>query len=257
MTKGLAGKLAAAGLLFAVAAGPVLLYDRLLAKHLLEQGRAGSVKSVEDVLVGFHLLWYGSGNTWRVNRWLGTLTEQNPNDVWITQEILFETKPDFVIETGTLHGGSATIWAMILSQINPAARVITIDIEDGVDEAHLAPIAREKVDFLVGSSTAPEIVAEVKKRVGGKSAMVILDSDHSAKHVLAELEAYAPLVPKGGYLIVQDTNVNGHPASPGFGPGPMEAVQEFLPRHPEFQADRSRERLLFTQHPNGYLRRVK
>jgi cephalosporin hydroxylase len=87
--------------------------------------------------------------------------------------------------------------------------------------------------------------------------MVLLDSDHHAPHVLKELKAYAPLVSVGSYLIVQDTNVNGHPVLPRFGPGPGEAVGEFLAADDRFQIDRSREHLLFHMHPKGYLKRVK
>ena len=85
--------------------------------------------------------------------------------------------------------------------------------------------------------------------------MVILDSDHTKQHVLDELAAYADLVSPGCYLVVEDTNVNGHPVWPSFGPGPWEAVHEWLPDHPEFRVDKTRERHLLTMHPNGYLLR--
>jgi cephalosporin hydroxylase len=249
--RALVRKLAAALLIFAAAAGPVFLYDRLVARHLLQHR-----PSAQEIADGFHHLWYHSGATWQKNRWLGVPAQQNPNDVWIIQEIMFETKPDFVIETGTLFGGGAILWATLLEQTNPAGRVITIDVQDRVDEEHLPPIARRKVDFLLGMSTAPEIVAEVKRRVAGKRVLVILDSDHSMQNVLAELDIYAPLVPVGGYVIAQDTDVNGHPVLPRFGPGPMEAVDEFLKRDKRFESDRSRERLIFTMHPKGFLRRI-
>lgn len=209
----------------------------------------------ENVVELFHHAFYNNDQTWPRNNWFGIRTLQNPNDVWITQEILTEIKPDFVIETGTRFGGSAVLWAMMLEHINPAGRVITIDIENVSGEARAMPLAQSRIDFLVGSSTAPEILAEVTERVRGGTVLVILDSDHSAAHVAKELELYGPLVSPGSYLIVQDTNVNGHPIEPDHGPGPGEAVAEFLPRHPEFTADRRRERLLFTMHPGGYLRR--
>jgi cephalosporin hydroxylase len=101
------------------------------------------------------------------------------------------------------------------------------------------------------------VVAEVARRVGTGRTMVLLDSDHRMAHVLAELRAYADLVSPGSYLIVQDTNVNGHPVLPGFGPGPMEAVREFLAADDRFEIDRDQERLLFTMHPGGYLKRVR
>ena len=87
--------------------------------------------------------------------------------------------------------------------------------------------------------------------------MVVLDSDHSQAHVAAELEAYRSFVAPGCYLVVEDTNINGHPVAADFGPGPMEAVEAFLPRAPEFEVDRSRERFLLTLNPGGYLRRIR
>jgi cephalosporin hydroxylase len=88
------------------------------------------------------------------------------------------------------------------------------------------------------------------------TVMVILDSDHSRAHVLDELTAYGPLVTSGSFLLVEDTNLNGHPAAPDFGPGPMEAVQEFLGTHPEFRVDRGWEKFFMTFNPRGYLRRI-
>ena len=85
---------------------------------------------------------------------------------------------------------------------------------------------------------------------------MILDSDHGKNHVLKELESYGPMVSPGSYLIVQDTNINGHPVAPEFGPGPWEVLDEFLPKNPQFNSDTSRERFMFTMHPRGYLRRV-
>ena len=191
------------------------------------------------------------------NRWLGVKTLQNPNDMWITQEILFEVKPDFLVEAGTYHGGSAALWAMILEQINSDARVITIDIEDQVTEARELDIFRRKVDFLIGGSTDPEILAEVKRRTKGKKVVVLLDSAHDKDHVLNELNAYSPLVGVGSYVIVQDTIVNGHPIWPEHGPGPYEAVEEFLATNDQFKPDRARERMLVTFSRKGYLKRIK
>lgn len=136
-------------------------------------------------------------------------------------------KPDFIVETGTLFGGSAALWATILQQVNPDGRVITIDIKDQVSAAKNLPIVKDKVEFLIGSSVDRAIVAEVTKRVNGKKVLVILDSDHSKDHVLAEMKAHAPLVSKDSYLIVQDTNVNGHPVLEKFGPGPMRLSTSF------------------------------
>lgn len=218
---------------------------------------ANAPQARQRVVDQFHRMYYESADTWATSRWLGVLTQQNPNDAWVHQEIIWEIKPDFIVEAGTLNGGSAALWAMVLEQANPEGKVITIDIEDQVREAKRLPIVRKKVEFLIGSSTDPKIVDEVARRVKGRKVLVILDSDHSKEHVLRELQAYSPLVSAGSYIIVQDTNVNGHPVFKDFGPGPMEAVDEFLAQNNRFAPDPARERLLFTMHPKGYLKRVR
>jgi len=217
--------------------------------------QGGRPQSKQEIIDNFHKLYYES-LVWNKTRWLGILSQQNPNDAWIHQEIIFDVKPDFIVEAGTLHGGSAALWATILQQVNPDGRIITIDIEDKAAEAKKLPIVKRYVDFLIGSSTDPAIVAEVQKRVAGRKVLVLLDSDHRKEHVLAEMKAYAGLVSVGSYLIVQDTNVNGHPVLANFGPGPMEAVQEFLATNQQFKPDDKAERLMFTLHPKGYLKRI-
>ena len=102
------------------------------------------------------------------------------------------------------------------------------------------------MDFLLGSSTDPKIVAEVKRRTAGKRVMVILDSLHTKEHVAAELAAYASLIPVGGYLVVQDTPVGG-----------IYAIHDFIAANDSFVIDKSRERLHYTVNRDGYLKRVK
>jgi len=230
---------------------------RYLGKPLPPSSAKLTPADITTALQRFTEVWYTCGTTWQFNKWLGIPALQNPMDTWVTQEIICEEKPDFVIDCGTYHGGSAAFWALVLSQVNPSARVITIDIKDMMDEARKVPIVKEKVDFLLGSSTAPEIVNEIAKRVEGKKVIVVLDSLHTKEHVLQELEMYSPMIKPGGYIIVQDTVVNGHPVKPDFGPGPFEAVQEFLAHNPGWAADSGRERLLFTFCPGGFLKRVK
>jgi cephalosporin hydroxylase len=263
-------------LIAAAATFPVWLYDRIVVRETSSQQRQTPPSPPVDRVVVpeasspqrqppplpqvidlYHSAFYKSQEAWKMS-WLGIPTIQNPNDIWVTQELISRLKPDFIVETGTWKGGSAAIWAMVQDQVNPRGRVITIDIRDFRDHKALPPILRSKVDFIVAtSSTAPEVVADVSRRVAGRSAMVLLDSDHRKAHVLAEMRAYAPLVTVGSYLIVQDTNVNGHPVAPDFGPGPMEAVLEFLASDDRFESDRTQERLLFTMHPRGYLRRIR
>lgn len=218
----------------------------------------GFTDEEREVIRKFHLLYAAKSGGVFNSRWFGVVTLQHPFDLWVTQEIIAEVKPDFVVEAGTYHGGSAIIWAMLLEHINPSASVITIDIKDMREKrAKQMPIARRKVKFLLGSSTDPKMVADVKRRVAGKKVVLILDSLHTKDHVLDELRAYWQIVPIGSYIIVQDSVINGHPLAPWSGPGPWEAVEAFLKENNNFEIDKSRERFLVTNNPNGFLRRVR
>ena len=107
-----------------------------------------------------------------------------------------------------------------------------------------------------GSSTEKGIVDQVKSLAGHKKrVMVVLDSDHACDHVLKEMEIYGSMVSPGSYMIVEDSNVNGHPVKPEHGPGPMEAIQSYMQKHDDFEIDLSREKFFMTQNPNGFLRK--
>lgn len=209
-------------------------------------------RSPRRIIDNFQRLYYDSEEkTWQTTYWLGTRALKLPMDLWIYQEIISETRPDLIIETGTAHGGSALFLASICDLIDHG-RVVTIDIEDRDGRPR-----HPRITQLIGSSTSPAIVDRVREMLGPTNkGMVILDSDHARDHVLRELELYSPFVAPRGYLIVEDTNVNGHPVDPTHGPGPMEALTEFLSRGQPFVVDRSREKLLLTFNPSGYLRRV-
>lgn len=189
--------------------------------------------------------------TWCDTWWFGVKVFKSPLDLWIYQEILGETRPDLIIETGTAKGGSALFLAM-MCELMGTGEIVTVDVTSRPER----PV-HERVRYLQGSSVDPEILAEISEIVRGhERVMVVLDSDHSRDHVLHELEVYASFVTTGCYLIVEDTHVNGHPVQPGFGPGPLEAVEEFLRRHGGFEQDRRREKFLVTFNPGGYLRRT-
>jgi cephalosporin hydroxylase len=199
----------------------------------------------------FAVLYYGEGaggGTWNRMAWLGNPLLKNPLDLWIYQEIVASTKPDLIIETGTFCGGSALYLAGLCDLLG-RGEVISVDVAPEQTPEH------PRVTYLTGSSVADDIVATMRARAEGKRTMVILDSDHRAPHVSAELDVLSPLVSEGCYLVVEDTNVNGHPVLPDFGPGPTEAMEGFLPDHPEFTPDRELEKFLFTFNPGGYLRR--
>ena len=203
----------------------------------------------------FHRLYYDSGafgQTWRKTTFLGTEISKCPLDLWIYQEIIFDLRPDVIIETGTYLGGSALYMASICDLISHG-RVLTIDIKEKDGRPH-----HERITYITGSSTSNSTVQKVKHEIEGcSSTMVVLDSDHTKYHVLNELNIYGDIVTKGSYLIVEDSNLNGHPVEGDFGEGPMEAIEEFLQKNDKYVVDKTKEKLLLTFNPNGYLRRIK
>ena len=212
--------------------------------------RLGLRSTQEQTVADFHRMYYDS-NVYRRTFWRGVETQKCPLDMWIYQEILHEKRPDVIVETGTFSGGSAYYMASLFD-IFGGGRIITVDLEPQPN----LPV-HPRITYVSGmSSTAPEAVSKVKSMIRpGESVMVILDSDHSRNHVLDELRIYAPMVTPDQYLIVEDTNVNGHPALPTFGPGPMEALDAYLLEDGSFEIDAGREKFFMTFNPRGYLKR--
>jgi cephalosporin hydroxylase len=221
-------------------------------RRILRRRAYLSRSSEQDVVTRFHRLLYDAqlwGGTWAEARWMGVPISKMPFDLWAYQEILFETRPEIIVETGTYRGGSALLLAH-LCELLGHGRVLTIDIVGRADRPH-----HERLSYLTGSSVAPEILQRVRSATAGRRAMVILDSDHSEEHVLTELRTYGPLVTPGCYLIVEDTNVGGHPVHPDHGPGPTEAFERFFKDTDDFEVDRTREKFLVSFNPGGYLKR--
>ena len=212
-------------------------------------------KSEKNVIKSFHKLYYNSAifdKKWGDTRWFGIPTYKCPLDCWIYQEILFKQKPDFIIECGTASGGSALFLAHLCDSLNKG-EILTIDIEPARGKPR-----HKRIKYLVGSSTSKQILEKLKKLTDSKkNILVILDSDHSYENVIKELSSYNHFIPKGGYLIVEDTNINGHPVRPESGPGPMEAVEKFLKENKNFVIDKSKEKFYLTFNPNGYLRKIR
>jgi cephalosporin hydroxylase len=190
--------------------------------------------------------------TWGTNtHWLGVPICKLPLDLWVYQEIIYELKPDLIIECGTFKGGSALFLASMCDLVNKG-EVLTIDIE----ETEPRPI-HSRITYLLGSSVSDEILEEVEKRAEGKQViMVILDSDHSKEHVLAELRRYHHLVTKDSYLIVEDTIITDELMALNFVSGPLEAVEEFMNETGDFIVDRSKEKFYASFNVKGYLRRI-
>ena len=174
-----------------------------------------------------------------------------PLDLWVYQEILYELKPDIVIETGVNEGGGAAFLASILDSIGKG-RLITIDIEIMEN----LPV-HERITYLKGSSTDKKIVQKISEMIQeNQVVLVILDSDHNMPHVLREMEIYSKLVTKGSYMIVEDSNINGHPIMPNWGNGPYEAIEKFLENNDSFEIEKKHEKYFMTFNPNGYLRKI-
>ncbi len=203
--------------------------------------------------------------------WLGRPIIQYPQDMVAMQELLWEVKPDLIIETGIAHGGSLIFYASILELIATCTghegEVLGIDIDirphnkNAIEEHPMY----KRISMIQGSSIAPEIIAQVKEKAKGKKRILVcLDSNHTHEHVLAELEAYAQLTSIGSYCVVFDTLIEdmgggAYPDRP-WGPGnnPKTAVWEYLKTHPEFEINKSIDhKLLISVAPDGYLKRVR
>lgn len=198
-------------------------------------------------------------------RWLGRPIIQYPQDMIAMQEILWDVKPDLIVETGIAHGGSLIYYASLCELIGHGTVLgIDIDIRPHNREAIEAHPMYRRIQLVEGSSTDPDVIAKVRKISDGKRVLVVLDSNHTHEHVLAELQAYAPLVSIGSYCVVFDTIVEDLPAGLytdrpwDVGNNPKTAVQEFLRQDDCFQIDRDIEaKIQITVAPDGYLRRIR
>lgn len=229
------------------------LKQRIYLACRVAQRRFGGERDT-DPIERFHHLYYESElfrGTWWATKWMGVPVWKCPFDLWVYQELVHELRPDVIVETGTAWGGSALFFAS-LCDIIKHGEVISIDIRPRGTPSHA------RLRYLRGSSVDPVIVARVQRMTAGTQAVLaFLDSDHRCAHVLEELRLYSPLVGVGSYVVVEDTNINGHPVKPEFGPGPMEAVERFLANEKDFIVDRSREKFRLTMNPGGFLQRVR
>jgi cephalosporin hydroxylase len=198
--------------------------------------------------------------------WLGLPVIQMPSDIVVLQEIIWETRPQLVIETGIARGGSLILSASVLELVGEG-EVLGIDVDiraHNRDAISAHPLAC-RIRMVEGSSLEDEVVAEARRAASAaERVMVILDSDHTQDHVLAELRAYAPLVSVGQFLVVCDTFVEVLPRQEHrprpWGPGnnPATALRVWLEESDGFEPDPVvNAKLLLTASPGGYLRRVR
>ena len=198
--------------------------------------------------------------------WMGRPIIQFPQDILAVQELIWTVKPQRVIETGLAYGGSIIFHASMLQLLGGEGRVLGIDIDIRAHnrkeiEAH--PMA-SRIDLLQGSSVDRQIIAAASAWAKGKRTLLILDSNHTHEHVLAELRGYSHLVEKGSYIVVMDTTIEDAP--PGFfqdrpwGPGnsPKSAVRAFIKESDRFEVDRGMDaKLLISVAYEGFLRCIK
>jgi cephalosporin hydroxylase len=256
-------------------------YEKFKSDCAIEIDTCGRDATVNKLTID----WIKSVNLLKYSyhfEWQGRPIIQYPQDIVAMQELIWEIKPDLIIETGIAHGGSLIFSASMLAQLDMCDAIEAGEIFDpkisrrkvlGIDidirphnraaiEAH--PMA-SRIQMIQGSSIATEIIGQVCSVAAGYSrVLVYLDSNHTHEHVLAELQAYAPLVSKGSYCVVFDTVVEDMPKEMfpdrPWGPGnnPKTAVWEYLKTHPEFEIDKSMQhKLLITVAPDGYLKRVQ
>ena len=240
--------------------------------------------SINQTLSKMTMDWISAANKLKYSyhfEWMDRPIIQYPQDMVALQELIWKVKPDLIIETGIAHGGSLIMSAAMLSLLDMCEAIefgnvldpksskrkvlgLDIDIRQHNREAIEAHPMSSRIQMIQGSSIAPEVIEQVKSVAKNyQRVLVCLDSNHTHDHVLAELEAYAPLTSVGSYCVVFDTIVEDMPKSMfpdrPWGPGnnPKTAVCEYLKTHPEFEIDKSIDhKLLISVAPDGYLKRV-
>jgi len=258
-------------------ADPEILFEKNVAENIEALGKNVDAQALSRV-------WSRetNRNNYTYNyRWMGRPIIQYPQDILAMQELIFEVKPDLIIETGVAHGGSLIFSASMLALLDMAEaaekgeascslsskrKVLGIDIDIRKHnrmaiEDH--PMA-DRIQMIEGSSIDNDVIAQVKSVSEGYTRVLVsLDSNHTHEHVLAELCAYAPLVNVGGYCVVFDTLIDDMPSemfkNRPWGPGdnPKTAVHEYLKKNPEFVIDYEiQHKLLITVAPDGYLKRI-
>ena len=203
-----------------------------------------------EIIDNFHNLWRNQYINNKLD-FMGVQVCKTPMDLWVYQELVYELKPDVIVECGTYKGGGAWYLAHMLDIIGKG-KVVSVDTNA------LATPEHERITYIAGSSTDPKVVKKVKGHLSG-TVMVILDSNHTKDHVLKELKIYNEFVTKGSYVIVEDSDMNGHPAIFSAwknAPGPHEAIEEFFEDNKDFEIDKSREKFLVTICKDGYLKKI-
>lgn len=182
--------------------------------------------------------------------WLGTYIVKYPNDLFLYQQIIFENKPDVIVETGAYMGGSALFFATMCDLVGHG-QVVSVDIKDRPNRPR-----HPRLTYVIGRSTSDEVLKQVHAIVDGKTCMAVLDSDHQANHVKRELTRYGrDMVTPGQYCIVEDTMLDSHDIGWKHDVGPAEAVKWFMARDNHFEIVPLENNFLLSMCPGGFLRR--
>lgn len=195
-----------------------------------------------EIIKNFHDLYYGSYVWANDMKYKGIPLEKMPLDLWIFQDIIYDVKPDLIIELGSCFGGSAT-WMGDICETFGHGHILTFEITKSV----IAP-PHPRVDFVRTNCLIGVAIHKVREAIHkyGNKVLVIDDGAHDRHSVSRALELYSPFVSKGSYFIVEDTNVTEA----------KEAIEEFLPRHPEYEIDKHCHKFFLTFNPNGYLKKI-
>lgn len=205
----------------------------------------------QQIIDAFHRLYCSSYSSLTRPTWLGQVAQKCPLDLWIYQEIIFETIPDVIIECGTCEGGSALFLAQVCEMVG-TGKVIAIDNMRFANSPQ-----HPRLQYIYGDVLSRRIFKKLGELVDPDDrVMVILDDDHTRDHVLTEMRVYGQLVTKDCYMIVEDSNIHGHPAGLQHPEGPYEAIEAFMLESYDFVIDSEREKFLMTFNPNGFLKRI-
>jgi cephalosporin hydroxylase len=213
-------------------------------------GRPSRPAPVPDDLRSEFIDAYWRSGSWHLTPWLGQATHRAPADLLAYQELVFRIRPDWIVETRTGPGGKALFLASICDLVG-GGQVLSID-----GPALAEPPEHSRVTYMRGAPEAPDTAERVRKVVGDQPRVIVILGAAAAPQLKASFRNYAPLVPVGSYVVVEDTILGGRPVWPGFGPGPASVAQE-LAESNEFRPDPLLERGVVTFNPSGFLKRIR
>lgn len=232
---------------------------RRLKRLIMGQHRKGCLSKAEyqqclDMTLREWLIFHQKNLVADKCHWMGVTAWKNPLDAWVYQEIIYETKPDIIIEIGSAYGGSTLYFANLLDLIGKGM-VISVDF----DRSNYN-VKHDRIITITGDSSSTDVLGKVSDLCDGKTVLVVHDGNHDKEQALRDLDAYSKFVSVNSYLIIEDGIVD----ILDFGEehwqiidGPLAATEEFMKDNTEFVVDTKRERYILTYNPKGYLKRVK